>query len=70
MSHRGMAIIDVISPCVTFNNNEESFKSLQYVKNNDIELHALDYIPHFNPIDEIEYHLEDIKKLNYTMVYI
>ena len=49
-----MAIIDVISPCVTFNNNEESFKSLQYVKNNDIELHALDYIPHFNPIDEIE----------------
>ena len=54
MSHRGMAIIDVISPCVTFNNNEESFKSLQYVKNNDIELHALDYIPHFNPIDEIE----------------
>ena len=54
MSHRGMAIIDVISPCVTFNNNEESFKSLQYVKNNDIELYALDYIPHFNPIDEIE----------------
>ena len=54
MSHRGMAIIDVISPCVTFNNNEESFKSLQYVKNNDIELHELDYIPHFNPIDEIE----------------
>ena len=54
MSHRGMAIIDVISPCVTFDNNEESFKSLQYVKNNDIELHALDYIPHFNPIDEIE----------------
>ena len=54
MSHRGMAVIDVISPCVTFNNNEESFKSLQYVKNNDIELHALDYIPHFNPIDEIE----------------
>jgi len=49
-----MAVIDVISPCVTFNNNEESFKSLQYVKNNDIELHALDYIPHFNPIDEIE----------------
>ncbi len=54
MSHRGMAVIDFISPCVTFNNNEESFKFLQYVKNNDIELHALDYIPHFNPIDEIE----------------
>jgi len=54
MSHRGMAIIDVISPCVTFNNNEESFKSFQYVKSNDTELHTLDYIPHFNPIEEIE----------------
>ena len=54
MSHRGMAVIDVISPCVTFNNNEESYKSLQYVKNNNQELHGLDYIPHFNPIEEIE----------------
>ena len=54
MSHRGMAVIDVISPCVTFNNNEESYKSLQYVKNNNQELHSLDYIPHFNPIEEIE----------------
>ena len=63
MSHRGMAVIDVISPCVTFNNNEESFKSLQYVKNNDIELHALDYIPHFNPIDEIEVHSGGYKEV-------
>ena len=54
MSHRGMAIIDVISPCVTFNNNDESYKSFRYVKNNDTELHTLDYIPHFNPIEEIE----------------
>ena len=54
MSHRGMAIIDVISPCVTFNNNDESYKSFRYVKNNDTELHTLDYIPHFNPIDEVE----------------
>tara|TARA_Y100001970_G_scaffold284564_1_gene402204 strand:+ start:487 stop:1512 length:1026 start_codon:yes stop_codon:yes gene_type:complete len=54
MSHRGMAVIDVISPCVTFNNNEDSYKSLQYVKNNNQELHSLDYIPHFNPIEEIE----------------
>ena len=54
MSHRGMAIIDVISPCVTFNNNDESYKSFRYVKNNDTELHTLDYIPHFNPIEEVE----------------
>ena len=61
MSHRGMAVIDVISPCVTFNNNEESFKSFQYVKNNDKELHTLDYIPHFNPINEIEIPSGDYK---------
>ena len=54
MSHRGMAIIDVISPCVTFNNNDESYKSFRHVKNNATELHTLDYIPHFNPIEEVE----------------
>ena len=54
MSHKGMAIIDVISPCVTFSNNEESLKSYGYVKNNDMELHTVDYIPHFNPIEEVE----------------
>ena len=54
MSHRGMAIIDVISPCVTFNNNEESLKSYGYVKSNDTELHTIDYIPHFNPIEDVE----------------
>ena len=32
MSHKGFALIDVISPCVTFNNNDESMKSYGYVK--------------------------------------
>ena len=39
--------IDVISPCVTFANNDESYKSYNYVKENDEVLHMLDYIPHF-----------------------
>ena len=50
MSHKGMAIIDVISPCVTFANNDESYKSYNYVKENDEVLHIVDYIPHFSPI--------------------
>ena len=54
MSHRGMAVIDVISPCVTFANNDESYKSYNYVKENDEVLHILDYIPHFSPIEEVE----------------
>ena len=54
MSHKGMAIIDVISPCVTFANNDESYKSYNYVKENDEVLHILDYIPHFSPIEEVD----------------
>ena len=38
MSHKGFALIDVISPCVTFNNNDESMKSYGYVKENEITL--------------------------------
>ncbi|MCS5536651.1 MAG: 2-oxoacid:ferredoxin oxidoreductase subunit beta [Candidatus Poseidoniaceae archaeon] len=54
LSHKGFALIDVISPCVTFNNNDESMRSYGYVKDNDVELHAVDYIPHFSPVEEIE----------------
>jgi len=54
MGHRGMAVIDVISPCVTFSNNDESYKSYNYVKENDEVLHLLDYIPHFTPIEEVD----------------
>ena len=54
LSHRGMAVIDVISPCVTFANNDESLKSYGYVKSHDEELHVIDYIPHFDPITEVE----------------
>jgi len=63
MSHKGFALIDVISPCVTFNNNDESMRSYGYVKENEITLHMTDYIPHFNPVEEIdvpEGHYRDI----------
>ena len=63
MSHKGFALIDVISPCVTFNNNDESMKSYGYVKENEVTLHMADYIPHFNPITEVdvpEGHFRDI----------
>ena len=54
MSHRGTAVIDVISPCVTFANNDESHKSYGYVKDNDFQLHSYDYIPHFTPLEEVD----------------
>ncbi len=63
MSHKGFALIDVISPCVTFNNNDESMRSYGYVKENEVTLHMADYIPHFNPMQEVEVpegHFRDI----------
>ena len=54
MSHKGMAIIDVISPCVTFSNNDESYRSYNYVKGNDEILHNVDYIPHYTPLAEVD----------------
>ncbi|MDE2571332.1 MAG: 2-oxoacid:ferredoxin oxidoreductase subunit beta [bacterium] len=43
-SHRGTAVLDVISPCVTFNDHEGSTKSYAYVKEHDFLLHTADYI--------------------------
>jgi 2-oxoglutarate ferredoxin oxidoreductase subunit beta len=63
MSHKGFALIDVISPCVTFNNNDESLKSYGYVKDNNVTLHIADYIPNREPMKEVEVpegHFRDI----------
>jgi 2-oxoglutarate ferredoxin oxidoreductase subunit beta len=43
-AHRGTAILDVISPCVTFNDHEGSTKSYAYVKDHDVVLHTPDFI--------------------------
>ena len=50
LSHRGTAIIDIISPCVTFNDHEGSTKSYAYVKDHDITVNAPDFI---RPREEI-----------------
>ena len=63
MSHKGFALIDIISPCVTFNNNDESLKSYGYVKDNNVTLHIADYIPNREPMKEVEVpegHFRDI----------
>ena len=49
-----MAVIDVISPCVTFANNDESYKSCGYVKTQTEELHGVDCIHHFQPMNEVD----------------
>ncbi len=39
--HPGTAVLDIISPCVTFNNAETSTKSYPYGKDNEIPLHEI-----------------------------
>jgi 2-oxoglutarate/2-oxoacid ferredoxin oxidoreductase subunit beta len=45
IEHRGAAFIDVISPCVAFNNNPESTKSFDYVRAHNEAVNRLDVIP-------------------------
>ena len=44
MAHNGFAFIDVISPCVTFNNNAESSKSYDHVRAHAEVLGELDFV--------------------------
>ncbi|MBU6452152.1 MAG: 2-oxoacid:ferredoxin oxidoreductase subunit beta [Cyanobacteria bacterium REEB67] len=49
-SHNGTAVLDVISPCVTFNNHEGSTKSYKYAKEMETPLHELGFIPFYEQI--------------------
>jgi 2-oxoglutarate/2-oxoacid ferredoxin oxidoreductase subunit beta len=50
LGHRGTALFDVISPCVTFNNHEGSTKSYKYAKDHEELLHDISYVPFFEQI--------------------
>src|SRR5215831_5906154 len=50
ISHKGLSLIDVISPCVTFNDHTGSTKSYAYMKDHESVLHDLDFVPHFEDI--------------------
>jgi 2-oxoglutarate ferredoxin oxidoreductase subunit beta len=44
LAHKGTAVIDIISPCVTFNNSPDSTKSYSYGKENEQPLHEMELI--------------------------
>lgn len=44
LMHRGFAFIDVISPCVAFNNHNGSTKSYSYVRGHSESVVAVDYV--------------------------
>jgi 2-oxoglutarate ferredoxin oxidoreductase subunit beta len=45
LSHKGTAFIDIISPCVTFNNSPESTKGYDYGRANNQELEEIEFFP-------------------------
>jgi 2-oxoglutarate ferredoxin oxidoreductase subunit beta len=53
-AHKGTAVLDVISPCVTFADHEGSSKSYAYVKEHDAPLHDIEYVPYYEDIN-VEY---------------
>lgn len=56
LSHRGFALIDVISPCVTFNNNPGSTKSYTYTREHIEATGSADLVPF---LSEITHHQEE-----------
>jgi 2-oxoglutarate/2-oxoacid ferredoxin oxidoreductase subunit beta len=45
LTHKGFAFIDIISPCVTFNDHEGSTKSYAYTRDHNVEVVAADFVP-------------------------
>lgn len=45
LAHRGAAFIDVISPCVAFNNHDGSTKSYDYIREHNEAVNRLDFWP-------------------------
>ena len=50
MSHNGIAVLDIISPCVTFNNQDTAYHSYAWGKEHEEPLHDITYIAPRNEI--------------------
>ncbi|HEX8917472.1 MAG TPA: 2-oxoacid:ferredoxin oxidoreductase subunit beta [Chloroflexota bacterium] len=45
IAHRGFALLDIISPCVTFNDHEGSTKSYLYTRQHELKVTETDFVP-------------------------
>ena len=50
LSHDGIAVLDIISPCVTFNNQDNAYHSYAWGKDHEEPLHDITYVPPRNEI--------------------
>ncbi len=63
MSYEGTAVIDIISPCVTFNNHDDSTKSYTYGKEHEERIQELLFVPSFEEVT-VEYQDEQLVRLH------
>ncbi len=64
LAHRGFALIDVISPCVTFNDHDGSTKSYLYTRQHELKATETDFVP---PASEILAHIGQNGAVSVTM---
>jgi 2-oxoglutarate/2-oxoacid ferredoxin oxidoreductase subunit beta len=64
IAHRGFALVDVISPCVTFNDHSGSTKSYLHTRQHQVKATETDFVP---PASEILAHLNQNGVTSVTM---
>jgi 2-oxoglutarate ferredoxin oxidoreductase subunit beta len=62
VAHDGTSVIDVISPCVTFNNHDGSTKGYTYAKEHDELLHQIGFVQAYEQID-IDYAAGEVREV-------
>src|SRR5713226_9784017 len=50
VAHNGTVMLDIVSPCVTFNDHEGSTKSYKYMKDHEEPLQEVSFVPFFEDI--------------------
>jgi 2-oxoglutarate ferredoxin oxidoreductase subunit beta len=63
LNHNGTAMLDIISPCVTFNNNDDSTKSYSWGKDNEERLHDINFVPKMDEIIIEDYDPGEIRQV-------
>jgi 2-oxoglutarate ferredoxin oxidoreductase subunit beta len=64
LSHDGIAVLDIISPCVTFNNKDQAVHSYAWGKEHEVALHELSFVP---PAEEITVDYQEGESKEVTM---
>lgn len=50
LNHHGIAVLDIISPCVTFNNEDYAFHSYTWSRDHEAPLHEISFVPKYSEI--------------------